>query len=125
MSGLLDQAQSWSDKQLISTIRDLQRILTDRPKKTITVVYNDCYGGFSLSDKAVDWLRQKGHSIGSTYEDIGRSHPDLVEMVRTLESKSNGPRADLKIETMEVGPGQRLQMSEYDGHETFWVGSIF
>lgn len=72
------------------------------------VVYNACYGGFSLSLKAIDWLEQnaKDKSLVSkikeykrlneklywnyAVDDIPRHHKDLVAVVEVLGNKASG-----------------------------------
>ena len=95
------------------------------------VVYNDCFGGFSLSVEAVRWLRENGHgkiqNIAKTYqmvpmertfgchlEDIERHDPDLVRCVETLGKRASGALANLKVYKLK---GNRYRNDEYDGSE--------
>lgn len=106
------------------------------------VVYNACYGGFSLSMKAVDWLeynskdetllehikncrKDRLYSISafrdqmlcysvSEYFDCKRHHKDLVTVVEALGNKASGTCAELEI--MEIS-GNQYRIDEYDGFE--------
>lgn len=106
------------------------------------VVYNACYGGFSLSLKAVDWLEEncednelsdfikslrlagKEYSFASKDEylrydvsgwfDGKRHHKDLIAVVETLGHEANGPC--VKLEIMEIS-GNQYRIDEYDGSE--------
>lgn len=95
------------------------------------VVYNDCFGGFSLSVEAVLWLRENGHGkiqkIAKTYqiepidrthgchlEDIERHDPDFVRCVETLGERASGAFANLKVYKLN---GNRYRITEYDGLE--------
>lgn len=106
------------------------------------VVYNNCYGGFSLSLKAVDWLEENCKdealcehiktiktndlSSGVSQKHIylcyyvsnlfcdKRHHPDLVAVVEALGKEANGPCANLAIEEIS---GNRYRIDEYDGTE--------
>ena len=106
------------------------------------IVYNDCYGGFSLSDegfeayltrKGVDFVKIKSsYSImGSTYYKVGhakddkyylssnnipRDDPHLVAVVEELGKKVNGRCALLKIAI--VAKGTLYRIDEYDGTES-------
>lgn len=73
------------------------------------VVYNTCYGGFGLSEKALDILGKE------YYYDIPRHDPDLVAVVEMLGEKANSRYASLAIAEVK-GP---YRIREYDGLE--WV----
>ena len=101
------------------------------------VVFNNCFGGFSLSVKAVKWLAENGHGkikekaqaylkgmidrmsrFGCHLEDIDRHDPDLVRCVETLGSlASGGELAHLEIAELK---GNRYRIDEYDGAETVY-----
>jgi len=105
-------------------------------KKTIRkVVYNACFGGFSLSREAILLGRKLSGDpnwggaciIGDTYDDgtkvnddygggrdISRHDPILVEVVEQLGEKASGSCANLQIADHE-GP---YRIDEYDGNES-------
>ena len=106
------------------------------------VVYNACYGGFSLSLKAIDWLESncideslrehiktaKAKSLSSTSSlkddflryDVSdwfcdrRHHKDLVAVVKALGNKASGSCAKLKITEIS---GNQYRIYQYDGFE--------
>ena len=106
------------------------------------VVYNACYGGFSLSLKAVDWLEEnakdealrkliktvKTNNLNSStslkYEylcyDVSdyfsdkRHHKDLVAVVEALGDEASGSCAELEITEIS---GNQYRIDEYDGSE--------
>jgi len=106
------------------------------------IVYNNDYGGFSISLKAVDWLEAnckdnelrdfikslrlagKEYSFSSKDEclryDVSgwfegkRHHKDLVAVVEALGDDANGPCATLEI--CEIA-GNQYRIDEYDGAE--------
>jgi hypothetical protein len=98
------------------------------------VVYNACYGGFSLSREAMEWLvahgadtdgslsdelkRDKGPFSESFYPLIARHNPLLVQCVEELGEKAGGMCAELAIHTIE---GNLYRITEYDGYETVEV----
>jgi len=109
------------------------------------VVYNGCFGGFSLSDAGVRrYLELKGilfveeeykklaysgvrFRIGydeddspdyfSCYDIEDRADPILVQVVEELGEEANGHCANLLIRELDRGTRYRIQ--EYDGSE--WV----
>lgn len=98
------------------------------------VVYNDCYGGFSLSDEAIRmYLDLKGlkytesksawgtnfvvDGIKNFYDrNIERADPVLVEVVEKLGERANGECAKLKIE--DIDSGLLYRITSHDGNES-------
>lgn len=86
------------------------------------VVYNNCYGGFALSAKAIDWLQENGsdevknfitdlknkcnnsksYDLAVKYGVVDyfnnkRHHKDLIAVVETLGKEANAEHSDLQI----------------------------
>lgn len=99
------------------------------------IVYNGSYGGFGLSDKAIQrysdlaglglvmdpkpivrsiWQDPDGESW-SEY-DLDRADPLLVQVVEELGEEANGLYARLDI--MDLPKGTLYRIDEYDGMET-------
>ena len=75
------------------------------------VVINRCYGGFSLSEKAMKFL-----GVDSGWPDIARNDPKLVECVEKLgEAASYGLGSSLYV--VEVPDDVKWTITEYDGVE--------
>lgn len=54
------------------------------------VVINKCYGGFGLSDRAVEWLvNEKGWTV-TDYDDKGGLVDSNADFVRTVDCKLTG-----------------------------------
>jgi hypothetical protein len=83
------------------------------------IVINDCYGGFSLSDRAIlEYKKLAGITDPSWYDrDVARDDPYLVKIVRELGMSANGSTANLKI--VEVPGDVKWIVQDYDGAE--WV----
>lgn len=83
------------------------------------IVYNACFGGFSLSNKAIERLaelkRVDVDLIDYGGYGIDRHDRALVQVVEELGEKANGGCADLAIR--EVPDGSRYRIDEYDGLE--------
>jgi hypothetical protein len=83
------------------------------------IVYNSCYGGFGLSEKAINRYWELKGEKGPEYwytGDLDRTDPILVQVVEELAEESNGAFSDLRIEELEAGTRYRIE--EYDGFET-------
>ena len=100
------------------------------------VVYNACFGGFALSNEAMDRMVELGYDLklnsrynpntkskyGDTaqkyecwgYVDCSRHDPILVQVVEELGDKANGICAKLAIAEVS-GP---YRIDEYDGYES-------
>lgn len=101
------------------------------------VVYNACYGGFSLSMEAIDWLEENGcEEVRSMIKDIKsrpsltydltvkygvsswfdrrRHHKDLVAVVNELGDKSCGNCSQLRIAIIY---SDMYRIDDYDGFE--------
>jgi hypothetical protein len=99
------------------------------------VVFNNCYGGFSLSISAIAWLEHnctdkelklfikqvfnEGGNLHiqyavSDYFCNKRHHKDLVAVVEALGPKANGSCASLSICNIDTN---QYRIEEYDGAE--------
>jgi hypothetical protein len=97
------------------------------------IVVNKCFGGFSLSQEATEYLASLGHTgairfikhreeVENTswrwwaFRDTDRDNRLLVQTVEKLGSeKASGPHADLGI--IEIPDGIDWVIDEYDGME--------
>jgi len=78
------------------------------------IVYNGCYGGFSLSLAAWERYIELGGEADND-RDIPRTDPILVQVVEELGERANGLCAELYIDDLTVGTKYRIR--EYDGLE--------
>lgn len=88
------------------------------------VVYNACYGGFSLSREAVLLAREISGNpewggvdviFGRIRGGVKRHDPILLRVVAELGEKASGRFACLKIQEIK---GSVYRIDEYDGYET-------
>ena len=88
-------------------------------EKKNKVVVNDCYGGFTWSAKAVQWLKDHyGLTDIDEYfrENYPRHDHRLVECVEELGDDASGDCANLQVVEFS---GTKYRICEYDGAE--WV----
>lgn len=105
---------------------------------TQKVVYNSCYGGFSVHEELVKWMREQGdeeaqkatisgeyYSDGSgpksnsNVRDISRDNELLAEAIQgntEYDGPVNGRNASLRV--AEVPDGVEWTIDNYDGKET-------
>jgi len=85
----------------------------DFPKKK--VVINACYGGFVLSQKALDEYKKR--SDRKDYYNIDRDDPVLIEIIEEMGKEADGLCSSLVV--VEVPKFLKYSIDEYDGLE--WV----
>lgn len=82
------------------------------------IVINECYGGFSLSKEAYEWLGLEWDGYGFKYGDIEkRTDPKLIECVKTLKDKADGRFANLQVVKIPE-EATDWKLDEYDGCES-------
>jgi hypothetical protein len=98
------------------------------------IVYNDCYGGFGLSKKAIQRYCELS-GLGAKFvedeysgywelpngdywyaSDLSRDDPFLVQVVEELGEEAEGNAASLSIR--ELPADTKYRIDEYDGLET-------
>lgn len=88
------------------------------------IVYNSCYGGFSLSSEAVQlYMSLKGIDNKPYMKEIDRDDPVLVRVVEELGEAASGSLANLAIK--ELPSGTLYIIHEYDGWETVMTPTDF
>lgn len=86
------------------------------------IVVNRCFGGFSLSEKALaelgeNWSEYGLYEEGRPWREDWRHDPKLVEVVERLGDEANGWSA--KLEVVEIPDDVEWTIQEYDGQE--WI----
>ena len=85
------------------------------------IVYNGCFGGFELSDKAVArYWELKGLPVPDAFTrydlEDDRADPILVQIVEELGGEADTMFSNLQIR--ELPEGTLYRIDEYDGMET-------
>ena len=78
------------------------------------IVINRCYGGYSLSKEAYEYLGLKWDGYGYAY-DNDRTNPRLVECIEMLGNAANGRFAELEI--VDIPDDIEWTIEYYDGIE--------
>ena len=88
------------------------------------VVLNNCFGGFSLSRKAYEFLGLPwdGYGFTSIYR-YDRENQKLVECVETLGGEASGQFAELVVEEFD-DYNYVYEIHEYDGRESLVLTPI-
>lgn len=80
------------------------------------IVYNNCFGGFGLSKKAIERYFELNSGEYFYPHDLERDDPILVQVVEELGSEANGKFSELAIR--ELPAGTRYRIDEYHGNES-------
>ena len=83
------------------------------------IVYSACFGGFGLSEKAINRYWELKGEKGPEYwytGDLDRTDPILVQVVEELGEEADTGFSKLQIEELEAGTLYRIE--EYDGFES-------
>jgi hypothetical protein len=81
------------------------------------IVINNCYGGFGLSEEALNKYEELTGKTKVYDFNIDRSDKVLLKVVEELGENANGYCAELKI--VDIPEGTDWTIEEYDGNE--WV----
>jgi hypothetical protein len=85
---------------------------------TQKIVINKCFGGFGLSDQAIDLYKVLTGIPPATdlyYWEINRDDPVLVQIIEQLGNRAEGGYSELKI--VEIPDNVEWHIHEYDGLE--------
>lgn len=89
---------------------------------SIKVVYNNCYGNYSLSSRCLELYNQKRllNNLSPIYNQclIRRDDPFLIETIEELGSQANTSHSNLVIESIPKEYQDCYDIDEYDGKET-------
>ena len=79
------------------------------------IAINRWYGGFSLSDKALDLYNSLSDTKTEYTFEIARNDPILIQVIETLGDEANGRFAKLCV--VDIPDDVEWEISEYDGME--------
>lgn len=80
------------------------------------IVYNDCFGGFSLSKLALNFLKENSNfEEDYDFYQLPRHHPLLVKCVELMGEKAGDNFASLKIKEID---SNLYIINDYDGMES-------
>jgi hypothetical protein len=80
------------------------------------IVINNCWGGFGLSDQAVEMYRELSGKEDFSEFTMERDDPILIQVVETLGEDADGRYSELKV--VEIPDDVDWYIHDYDGMET-------
>jgi len=92
-------------------------------ENTFPILINTCYGGFGLSEKAVELYTNRKKEIDPLFEynnefSIKRDDPILIQIFHELGDEINDGYAKLKICNIDNRYKNCYKIHEYDGKES-------
>jgi hypothetical protein len=93
---------------------------------TIKVAYNNCYGGFTVSNKGENLYCKysNGNPAPDTSRDFDRTDPILIRVIEELGKEVSGSCSNLCIETIPIEFKDYFEIDEYDGSESVNYSSL-
>lgn len=90
-------------------------------KSGFVIVINPSFGGFTLSDDALEALGEAHglSQVGRRADGIPRNSKALVSVVERLGDRASGDPRGRALEVVKVPPGRTYYVYEHDGFE--WV----
>lgn len=86
------------------------------------IVLNGCYGGFSLSKEAYEYMGLEWDGYGFKFEG-DRENPKLIDCVEKLGERANGRCANLFIDEYD-DENFDCWIDEYDGVESLMLEPV-
>lgn len=89
-------------------------------EEVIEVLYNGCYGGWKISEKAIELYKLRNinyNFIGLHSDDICRSDPIIIQIYKELGDECNTKYSKIKIKKIPKKYEKYYYISEYDGLE--------
>jgi hypothetical protein len=86
-------------------------------------MYNTCYGGFTLSDAAIDEYKRrnpedKNPRLYDTDYELDRDDQVMAQIVKEMGCSANGHFSDIKLQRIPVEYRDFYTIYEYDGLES-------
>jgi len=88
------------------------------------IMYNACYGGFSVSKEAVQcYLDLNGYVFRPYYikRELERDDASMIKIVKQLGRRANGKHADIQIQSVPIKYKDYIEIGEDDGYESVYV----
>lgn len=107
---------------VVPLLEGIKTISEEKFAKSVEVVINNNYGGFGLSPAATALMEKlnphyREVEIFQCGDIISRSDHNLVFVVKKLGKRAFDEFSDLRVETMNIYPGDNSFIHEYDGRE--------
>lgn len=95
-------------------------------------MYNTCYGGFSLSQAAIDeYKRRCPDGKNPRMYQMDRDDQVMVQIIKEMGKMANGKFSDIRLQSIPVEYREHYKIDEYDGlesvvidHNAFQVAAI-
>jgi hypothetical protein len=83
----------------------------------IYIMYNACYGGFSLSQAAMDEYKRRCPDAKMSRYEVSRNDQVMAQIVKEMGEAANGKHAKIKLRPIPVEYKDYYTIREYDGDE--------
>jgi hypothetical protein len=89
----------------------------------VDILYNACFGGWTLSEKAIGLYNARMKEIDATFKpmsqlDFCRHDPILVNIYYELGKEFDGSCSETQVETIPAKYKNYYSITDFDGNET-------
>ena len=93
--------------------------IEDISEEEIEVLYNDCYGGWDISQKAYELYKTRNNNVSPRIRrNIIRTDPILIQIYHELGSDFDTKHSKTKIDIFPKKYANYINIKEYDGLES-------
>ena len=86
---------------------------------SIYIMYNACYGGFTLSDAAVDeYKRRCPEGKNPRLYELERDDQAMAQIVKEMGAQASSSYSEIKLQPIPVEYRDYYEIHEYDGLES-------
>lgn len=105
---------------------DIITLERDSAEGTVKIMFNNCFGGFSLSDQAVAMYKAKKgipdhEALAYASDEFPRHDEDMIAIVEALGPEASGQCSEIRIAKIPAKFLSYYYISEYDGSESVSV----
>lgn len=120
-SNYIDLNASYFEKNFSSNKYDALIAFLSNSSETMDVLYNNCYGGYSVSDEAKKLYKEY---TNNDYGKEERHCPYMIKVFETLGSKRfGGSHSEIECEKIPIYMEYYYSIHEYDGMENVEIQS--
>ena len=85
---------------------------------SIEVMINECYGGFSVSNSAINEYRKRCPEKEAVCNyDVDRDDAVMIQIFKEMGERANGKHAQIKLQQIPARYARHYSIGEYDGLE--------
>lgn len=107
-------------------------IIQNMSNNICEILLNECFGGFRLSDKALEEYNNKLRELNQNHENLyhtqiykleHRMNPILIDIVKKLGNDANTQNSHITIKQINSTLKDYIKIDIYDGFESIYINN--